>query len=106
MVVPYVTMKLVHSDDMGSLVGRRRAFEQVADMKEPFYLSKLNEFVSDSSAPIEALLSKKPLTLRRPAPSKTQVPVPSSQRATPFSALISNPMSPFIDASIMKPQSS
>ncbi|GJY34433.1 hypothetical protein Tco_0418902 [Tanacetum coccineum] len=112
--------------------GRRRAFEQVADMKEPFYLSKvkgyrpsykkdhtqasndlatatfpwLNEFVSDSSAPIEALLSKKPLTLRRHAPSKTQVPVPSSQRATPSSALVSNLMSPLIDASIMKPQSS
>ncbi|GKA16352.1 hypothetical protein Tco_0696099 [Tanacetum coccineum] len=87
MVVPYVTMELVHSDDMGSLVGklvssaimygRRRAFEQVADMKEPFYLSKvkgyrpsykkdhtqasndlatatfpwLNEFVSDSLIP-------------------------------------------------------
>ncbi|GJS85254.1 hypothetical protein Tco_0751795 [Tanacetum coccineum] len=55
MVVPYVTMKLVHSDDMGSLVGklvssaivfgRRRAFEQVADMKEPFYLSKERLFV-------------------------------------------------------------
>ncbi|GJU64388.1 hypothetical protein Tco_1246223 [Tanacetum coccineum] len=37
-----------------------RAFEQVADMKEPFDLSK----VKDPSAPIEALLSKKPLTLQ------------------------------------------
>ncbi|GKD52460.1 hypothetical protein Tco_1281436, partial [Tanacetum coccineum] len=47
--VPYAAMKLVHSDDMGSLVGRLvssailygrcRAYEQVADMKEPFDLS-------------------------------------------------------------------
>ncbi|GKE67845.1 hypothetical protein Tco_1522006, partial [Tanacetum coccineum] len=54
MVVPYVTMELVHSDGMGSLVGklvssaivygRRRAFEQVADMKEPFYLSKVKGY--------------------------------------------------------------
>ncbi|GKF43033.1 hypothetical protein Tco_0126375, partial [Tanacetum coccineum] len=92
-VVPYAAMKLVYSDDMGSLVGklvssaivygRCRAFEQVADMKEPFDLSKvkgyrssykkdhthasndlatatfpwLDEFVADPSTPIEALLS-------------------------------------------------
>ncbi|GJS52967.1 hypothetical protein Tco_0626329 [Tanacetum coccineum] len=106
-VIPYATMELVHSDDMGSLVGKLvssaivygicRAFEQVADMKEPFDLLKvkgyrssykkdhtqasndlaiatfpwLDEFVADPSAPIEALLSKKPLTLQRPAPSRT-----------------------------------
>ncbi|GKG04366.1 hypothetical protein Tco_0314753, partial [Tanacetum coccineum] len=84
--------------------GRCKAFEQVADMKEPFELSKvkgyrssykkdhtqasndlatttfpwLDEFVADPSAPIEALLSKKPPTLQRPAPSRTQVPLPSS----------------------------
>ncbi|GKD44039.1 hypothetical protein Tco_1268684, partial [Tanacetum coccineum] len=111
-VVPYAAMELVHSDDMGSLVGklvsfaigyeRCRAFEQVADMKEPFDLSKvkgyrssykkdhtqasndlatttfpwLDEFVVDPSAPIEALLSKKPPTLQRPTPSRTQVPLP------------------------------
>ncbi|GKC75130.1 hypothetical protein Tco_1125904 [Tanacetum coccineum] len=50
-VVPYVVMELVHSDEMGSLVGklvssaivygRCRAFEQVADMKEPFDLLKV-----------------------------------------------------------------
>ncbi|GKG21754.1 hypothetical protein Tco_0384349, partial [Tanacetum coccineum] len=98
-VVPYVAMELVHSDETGSLIGklvssaivygRCRAFEHVADMKEPFDLSKvkgyrssykkdhtqasndlatatfpwLNKFVVDPSAPIEALLSKNPLTL-------------------------------------------
>ncbi|GJZ10920.1 hypothetical protein Tco_0545679, partial [Tanacetum coccineum] len=79
-VVPYVAMKLVHSDDMGSL--------------------------DDPSAPIEALLSKKPPTLQRPSPSRTQVPLPSSQRATSSTVLVSNPMSPPADASIVKPQSS
>ncbi|GJX39005.1 hypothetical protein Tco_0252308 [Tanacetum coccineum] len=90
-VVPYATMELVHSDEMSSLsgklvssaivYGRCRAFEQVADMKEPFDLSKvkgycssykkdhtqasndlatatfpwLDEFVADPLAPIEAL---------------------------------------------------
>ncbi|GJU46515.1 hypothetical protein Tco_1203781 [Tanacetum coccineum] len=129
-VVPYIAMELVHNDEMGILVGkfvssalvygRCRAFEQVANMKEPFDLSKvigyrsshkknhtqanndlatatfpwLNEFVADPSAPIEDLLSKKPPTLQRPAPSKTQVPLPSSQRATPSSVLVSNLMSP------------
>ncbi|GJT59609.1 hypothetical protein Tco_1003142 [Tanacetum coccineum] len=112
-VVPYVAMELVHSDDMGSLVsrlvssailyGRCRAYEQVADMKEPFDLSKvkgyrssykkdhtqasndlatatfpwLDEFVADPPAPIEALLSKKPPSLQSPSPSRTQVPLPS-----------------------------
>nr|GEV09617.1 hypothetical protein [Tanacetum cinerariifolium] len=97
--VPYATEKLVHSDDMGSLVGRLvsfailygmcRAYEQVADMKKPFDLSKvkgycssykkdhtqasndlaittfpwLDEFMADPSASIEALLLKKPLSL-------------------------------------------
>ncbi|GJY10767.1 hypothetical protein Tco_0378952 [Tanacetum coccineum] len=83
-VVPYATMELVYSDHMGSLFGRLvssvilygrcRAYEQVADMKEPFDLSK----VKDPSALIEALLSKKPPSLQRPAPSRTQVPLPSS----------------------------
>ncbi|GJY70604.1 hypothetical protein Tco_0474307 [Tanacetum coccineum] len=140
-VVPYVAMELVHNDEMGSLVGnlvssaivygRCRAFEQVADMKEPFDLSKvkgyrssykkdhtqasndlatatfpwLDEFVADTSAHIEALLLKKPPTLQRPAPLRTQVPLPFSQRATPSSVLVSNLMSPPVDAFIVKPQS-
>ncbi|GJV94063.1 hypothetical protein Tco_1541876 [Tanacetum coccineum] len=50
-VVPYAAMELIYSDDMGSLVGRLissaifygrcKAFEQVAEMKEPFDLSKV-----------------------------------------------------------------
>ncbi|GJY25166.1 hypothetical protein Tco_0399892 [Tanacetum coccineum] len=111
-VVPYAAMELVHGDEMGSLVGKLvssaivngiyRAFEQVGDMKEPFNLSRLNEFVADSSAPIKALLSKKPPTLQRPAPLRTQVPLSSSQRATPSSVLVSNPMSPPVDSSVVK----
>ncbi|GKE51008.1 hypothetical protein Tco_1486164 [Tanacetum coccineum] len=105
---------------------------KVADMKEPFDLLKVKgyrpsykkehtqvgndlatatfswllEFVANPSAPIKVLLSKKPLTLRRHVPSKTQVPVPSSQRATPSSAPASNPMSPPAVVSSVKPQSS
>ncbi|GJR50803.1 hypothetical protein Tco_1401324 [Tanacetum coccineum] len=84
-VVPYAMIELIHSEHMGSLVGRLvssailygrcRAYEQVAEMKEPFDLSK---FVADPSAPIKALLSKKPPSLQRTAPSRTQVPLPSS----------------------------
>nr|GEU45484.1 hypothetical protein [Tanacetum cinerariifolium] len=74
-----------------------RAYEQVADMKEPFDLSKvkgyrsfykkdhtqassdfatatfpwLDEFVADPSASIEVLLSKKPSSLQRPVPLRT-----------------------------------
>nr|GEV05255.1 hypothetical protein [Tanacetum cinerariifolium] len=98
-VIPYVVMKLIHSDDIGSLVGRLvssailygrcRAYEQVADMKEPFDLSKvkgylpsykkehtqanndmatatfpwLDDFMADPLASIEVLLSKKPPSL-------------------------------------------
>ncbi|GJR83062.1 reverse transcriptase domain-containing protein [Tanacetum coccineum] len=111
------------------LYGRCRAYEQVADMKEPFDLSKvkgyhsfykkdhiqarndlaiatfplLDEFMADPSASIEALLSKKPPSLQRPAPSRTQVPLPSSQRATPSSVPVSNLMSPPLDVSVVKP---
>ncbi|GJX17097.1 hypothetical protein Tco_0217929 [Tanacetum coccineum] len=113
-VIPDVAIELVHSDELGRLVGmlvssaitygRCRAYEQVAAMKEPIDLSKakgyrysykkehtqasndfatamflwLDEFVADAAAPIEALLSKKPPTLQKPAPSRTQMHVPSS----------------------------
>ncbi|GJT72743.1 hypothetical protein Tco_1032029 [Tanacetum coccineum] len=99
-VVPYATLELVHNDELGSLVSklvsfvvfykRCTAFEQVAEMKEPFDLSKvkgycplykkehtqpsndlatitflfISEFVADPSALIEVLLSKKPLILQ------------------------------------------
>ncbi|GJY99665.1 hypothetical protein Tco_0517095 [Tanacetum coccineum] len=55
-VVPYDAMELIHSDAMGSLIaklvssaivyGRCRAFKQVADMKEPFDLSKVKGYRS------------------------------------------------------------
>nr|GEY14207.1 hypothetical protein [Tanacetum cinerariifolium] len=83
---------------------RCRAYEQVVAMKEPFDLSKANgyrssykkehtqasndfstatfpwldEFIADAATPIEALLSNKPPTLQKPAPSRTQMHVPSS----------------------------
>ncbi|GJU21200.1 hypothetical protein Tco_1154542 [Tanacetum coccineum] len=136
-VIPYAAMELVHSDELGRLVGTLvssaitygccRAYEQVAAMKEPFDLSKakgyrssykkehtqasndfstatflwLDEFVADVAAPIEALLSKKPPTLQKPAPSRTQIHVPSSKKATPSSAPSLNPMSP--PADLVKP---
>nr|GEX99185.1 hypothetical protein [Tanacetum cinerariifolium] len=53
----------------------------------------LSEDVVDPLASIEALLSKKPATLQRPALSRNQAPVPSSQKDTSFSALVSKPMS-------------
>ncbi|GKD23049.1 hypothetical protein Tco_1224752 [Tanacetum coccineum] len=129
-VVSYAALELVHSDELGRLVGklvssaifyeRCAAFEQVADMNEPFDLSKVkgycpsykkehtqasnelttvtflwfSEFVADPSAPIKVLLLKKPPTLQRHVPSKTQVPLSSSQKATPASAPTSNLMSP------------
>ncbi|GJU75086.1 hypothetical protein Tco_1272156 [Tanacetum coccineum] len=83
---------------------RYKGCKQVAAMKEPFDLSKvkgyhssyqkkhtqasndfstamfpwLDEFVADATAPIEALLSKKPSILQKPAPSRTLMPAPSS----------------------------
>nr|GEY83037.1 hypothetical protein [Tanacetum cinerariifolium] len=113
-VVPYAVLKLVHSDELCSLVGKlvssailyRRcdAFEQVADMKEPFDLLKvkgyhpsykkehtqagnelatasfswLSEFIADPLSPIEVLLLKKLPALQRHVPLKTQVLVPAS----------------------------
>ncbi|GJS02269.1 hypothetical protein Tco_0318777 [Tanacetum coccineum] len=121
--------KLVSS----SILYRRcRAYEPVTNMKEPFDLSKvkcyrssykkdhtqtindftiatfpwLDEFVADPSTLIEVLLSKKPPSLQRPAPSRTQVPFLASQKATSSSALVSNSMSPPADVSVTKPQSS
>nr|GEX03920.1 hypothetical protein [Tanacetum cinerariifolium] len=137
--VPYATMELVYSDDMGSLVGnlgssvilfeRCMTYEQVADMKEPFDLSKVkgyrssykkvhtqdindlaiatfpwvDEFMADPLAPIEASLSKNPPSLHRPAPSRTQVPLPSSQRASPSLIPVSNLMSHPADVFVVKP---
>nr|GFA88209.1 hypothetical protein [Tanacetum cinerariifolium] len=65
----------------------------------------LDEFVADPPGRIEALLSKKPPSLQRCSPSRTQVPLPSSQRATPSLVLVFNPMSPPADVFVVKPQS-
>ncbi|GKB57685.1 hypothetical protein Tco_0913871 [Tanacetum coccineum] len=101
----------------------RGAYEQVAAMKEPFHLSKvkgyrssyqkehtqasnvfatamfpwLDKFIADATTPIEALLSKNPPILQKPAPSRTLMPAPSSQKATPSSASSVNPISPFVN---------
>nr|GEW02384.1 hypothetical protein [Tanacetum cinerariifolium] len=108
--------------------GRKKIrFTVVARMKEPFDLSKvkryhsshekehtqaisdfataifswLNEFVADASASVEALISKKPPTLQKPIPSRTQMHVPSSQLATPSSSPALNHMPPPADIARM-----
>ncbi|GKF52532.1 hypothetical protein Tco_0159442 [Tanacetum coccineum] len=106
-------MELVHSDELGRLVGilvssaitygRCRAYEQVAAMKDPFDLSKAKGY-PDATTLIEALLSKKPPMLQKPAPSRTQMPVTSSQKATPSFAPSLNLMSSLAD--LMKPSPS
>ncbi|GKF01985.1 hypothetical protein Tco_0028908 [Tanacetum coccineum] len=108
-VVPYATIELVHSDELGRLVGklvasaitygRYRTYEQVAAMKEPFDLSKAKGY--HATTPIETLLSKKPSMLQRPAPSRTRIHVPSSQKATSSSTPSLNLMSP--PADLVKP---
>ncbi|GJQ98388.1 hypothetical protein Tco_0009527 [Tanacetum coccineum] len=124
-VVPYVSMELVHSDEMYMLVGklvssaifyeRCDAFEEVANLKEPFDLAKvksykpsykkehtkagndlaaatfpfLSEVIADLFASVKALLSKKSKSPRHPNPTKTHALASSapSQKATPFIAL-------------------
>nr|GEZ81250.1 hypothetical protein [Tanacetum cinerariifolium] len=99
-------------------------------MKEPFDLSKakvyrssyqkdhtqasndfgtatfpwLDEFIADVKALIETLLSKKPPMLQKLAPSRTQIHVPSYQKATSSSVSSSNPMSH--PADLVKPSPS
>ncbi|GJQ89158.1 hypothetical protein Tco_0000297 [Tanacetum coccineum] len=138
-VVPYITMELVHSDKLCRLVGklisfavfygRCATFEEVAKLKDPFYLMKvkgyrpsykkehtkagndlatatfpfLSKVVADSSASIKALLSKNPPTLQCLTPSRTQALVPPSQKATPSSTPVSKPMSPPTTVSSAKP---
>nr|GEW77452.1 DNA-directed DNA polymerase [Tanacetum cinerariifolium] len=58
------------------------------------------------SAPIEVMLSKKPPTLQRHVALKTQVHVPSSQRATPSSIPASNLRSHLAAVSSVQPESS
>ncbi|GJV89163.1 hypothetical protein Tco_1533101 [Tanacetum coccineum] len=131
-VVLYACMELLHSDELGRLVGkivssaitfgRCKAYEQVAKMKQPFDLSKIKGYrpsykkehtqasndlatatfscYEDSTVPsasLEDFATKKPPTLKKPVPSRTQMHVPSSQLATPsFLLLLSKPMSPLL----------
>ncbi|GJT78303.1 hypothetical protein Tco_1045028 [Tanacetum coccineum] len=111
-VFPYDAMKLVHSDSMGSLVGKLVKGYRSSYKKDHTQASKdlatttfpwLDEFMAVPSAPIKALLLKKPSTIQRPALSRTQVPLVSSQRATLSAVPASNPMSPPADAFVVKP---
>ncbi|GJS87746.1 hypothetical protein Tco_0770382 [Tanacetum coccineum] len=77
--------------------GRCAAFEEVVEMKEPFNLTKIIQhrsklFSRRSHQHFNAL-------------SRTQAPVPSSQKATPSSAPLSKPMSPPAAVSSVKVQS-
>ncbi|GJR76926.1 hypothetical protein Tco_0089291 [Tanacetum coccineum] len=118
-VIPYAAMELVHSDELGMLVGklvssaitygRYRAYEhkehtQASNNFATTTFPWLDEFIADIAAPIEALLSKKPPTLQKPTLSRTQMPVPSSQKDTPSSTQSSNLMSPLAD--LVKPSPS
>nr|GEX58571.1 hypothetical protein [Tanacetum cinerariifolium] len=62
-VVPYAAMELVHSNELGRLVGVLRHYL--------WTLQSLDEFVADATALIETLLSKKPPMLQKHAPSRT-----------------------------------
>nr|GEV76349.1 hypothetical protein [Tanacetum cinerariifolium] len=112
-VIPDAAMKHIRSDDLGVLItkhvrssiiyGRCQAFEEVADMEEPFVLEKmlgyrpslkeeydqasdalesdsypfLAEYVINPYASLEQLLSKKPSLLR---------PTLSASRSKPLSS--------------------
>ncbi|GJY29509.1 hypothetical protein Tco_0405276 [Tanacetum coccineum] len=107
-----VVVKLVSS---AIFYGRCHALEEVVSMKEPFDLTKvkgyrptykkeqiqagnnlatatlpfLSEVIADPFASVKSLLSKKPQTLQRPAPTRTLAPAPSSQKDTLSFALVS-----------------
>ncbi|GJR89790.1 hypothetical protein Tco_0213801 [Tanacetum coccineum] len=115
-VVRYAALELIHSDELGRLVcklissailyGRCAAFEQVANMKEPFNLLKVkgyqplykNEHTQAGNELATATFSWLSEFIANPsAPIK---------RAIPSSAPASNPMSPPADVSSIKTQSS
>ncbi|GKB02089.1 hypothetical protein Tco_0830133, partial [Tanacetum coccineum] len=98
-VIPYAAMDLVHSDELGRLIGKLVS-SAITYTRCRAYV----QFVADAAAPIEALLSKKPPMLQKPTPSRTQMPVPSSQKATPSFVPSLNPMSPSAD--LVKPSPS
>ncbi|GJZ03071.1 hypothetical protein Tco_0521032 [Tanacetum coccineum] len=111
-VVPYAAMELIHNDDLepfdlskvkGYRPSYKKEHDQASNDLATATFPRFSEFVADPSAPVEVLLSKKPPSLQRPAPSKTQALVSSSQKATSSSVLASNLMSSPIDASVVKP---
>nr|GFA10114.1 hypothetical protein [Tanacetum cinerariifolium] len=99
------------------------SWQHVSKMKDPFDLSKvkgyrssykkehikagndlatatfpfLSKVVADPSTLIEVLLSKKPYSLQRPAPSRTLMPASSapSPHVTPIATLVSKMKDPF-----------
>nr|GEV17600.1 hypothetical protein [Tanacetum cinerariifolium] len=85
-VVPYVAIELVQSDNMGRFVAklvsfaifyeRCHAFEEVANMKEPFDITK------------------KPHVLQRPVLTRTHMPASSapSKKASPSPAMMFPPL--------------
>nr|GEV85149.1 hypothetical protein [Tanacetum cinerariifolium]GEV85665.1 hypothetical protein [Tanacetum cinerariifolium] len=75
-VIPYAAMDLLHSDELGRLVGKCHSFDWNSVVKEASYVTKA-------------------------CPSRTQMPVPSSQKATLSSALSLYLMSPPVD--LVKP---
>ncbi|GJX68379.1 hypothetical protein Tco_0304106 [Tanacetum coccineum] len=112
--VLYAVIELVHSDDMSSLVGRlvssavlygrRRAYEQVVDMKEPFNFSKVKGY--HPSAPIGKFMSKKPPSSSKSSfPSELKFPLPYFSESYPILASkfpIPKSPSPPTDASVLE----
>nr|GEW13810.1 hypothetical protein [Tanacetum cinerariifolium] len=117
-VVSYAAMELIHSDDLGSLEpfdlskvkGHRPSYKKELNQAGNDLVTAtfpwLLEFLADPSAPVEVLLSKKPSSLQRPAPSKTQALVSSSLKSISSSIPGFSPMSPLADAFVVKPLSS
>nr|GEW81992.1 hypothetical protein [Tanacetum cinerariifolium] len=113
-VVPYAAMELVHSDELGRLFGKlvsstitygccRKDHTQASNDFATATFPLLDEFVADVTASIETLLSKKPPMLHKPAFSRTQMLVPSSQKPTLSFAPSSNSMSPTDDLIKLSP---
>nr|GEZ91062.1 hypothetical protein [Tanacetum cinerariifolium] len=106
-VVPYVTIELVYSDELGKLIGYRSSYQkdhtQARNDLDIATFPWLDEFVPDVTTMIETLLLKKPPMLQKHVPSRTQIHVPSSQKATPSFAPSLNLMSPPTDLVMPSP---
>nr|GEV76088.1 hypothetical protein [Tanacetum cinerariifolium] len=81
-VVPYDAIELVHSDELGRLVGYRSSYQKDHTQASNDFATStfpwLDEFIADATASIETLLSKKPPMLHKPAPLRNQMSVPFS----------------------------